>query len=395
MIKVLILNPYMPTFGGGEKHMGYLCKFIENYYDDVKIDILVHNYNNIDIHSKDYPTIEKFNERYGLQLLKTNILKYDLPKTQTLWGHLQNKWRIEKITKKYDLFINFMFLSKHEGKAKKNLYYCMFPPKKYEFDSWFKKKIGKYLDYRFKESYDYFVTNSYFTNHWMEFFWATGGKNRMIYPPVFNASVIKEREKASENRKNIILSVGRFFVGAHNKKQDYLLRFFIKNSKLFENWEFHLVGAVSNTDLDQEYLKSLRNMAANHKNVVFHVNCSYKELDELYQSAKIFWHATGVGENVNEFPEKMEHFGITTAEAMSYGVVPVVINQGGQSEIVENGVSGFLWNNEDELLEYTMKLISDEALRKKLSIQCYDRAGLFTIEKFYERNKEIFNELSL
>jgi len=27
--KVLILNPYLPTLGGGEKHMGYLCQFIE------------------------------------------------------------------------------------------------------------------------------------------------------------------------------------------------------------------------------------------------------------------------------------------------------------------------------------------------------------------------------
>lgn len=31
MKKVLVLNPYLPTMGGGEKHMGYLCKFIEDY----------------------------------------------------------------------------------------------------------------------------------------------------------------------------------------------------------------------------------------------------------------------------------------------------------------------------------------------------------------------------
>ena len=29
--KVLVLNPYIPTLGGGEKHMGYMCQFIEKY----------------------------------------------------------------------------------------------------------------------------------------------------------------------------------------------------------------------------------------------------------------------------------------------------------------------------------------------------------------------------
>jgi glycosyltransferase involved in cell wall biosynthesis len=395
MIRVLILNPYLPTFGGGEKHMGYLCKFIENYYKDVSIDILVHNYNNVDIHSEDYPTIEKLNERFGLELKKTTILKFDLPKAMTLQDHFRNKRRIEEVTKKYDLFINFMFFSKHEGKAKRNIYVCMFPPKKYEFDSLAKKVAGKYLDYRFKKSYSHFITNSYFTNHWMEFIWRTGKKNRMIYPPVFSNSIIEERKSISEERKNIILSVGRFFVGAHNKKQDYLLEFFIKNEDRFANWEFHLVGAVSTAEQDIKYLENLKELASGKKNVHFHVNCTYQELEELYRNAKIFWHATGFGENDNEFPEKMEHFGITTAEAMSYGVVPVVINKGGQTEIVENGVSGYLWSNEEELLQHTVKLISDESLLKEMSTQCFARATHFTIEKFFARNKEIFDELSI
>ena len=42
--KVAILNPYVATRGGGEKHMGYLCQFMEEYYNyDVDIDILVYS----------------------------------------------------------------------------------------------------------------------------------------------------------------------------------------------------------------------------------------------------------------------------------------------------------------------------------------------------------------
>ena len=59
----------------------------------------------------------------------------------------------------------------------------------------------------------------------------------------------------------------------------------------------------------------------------------------------------------------MEHFGITTVEAMAAGCVPVVINKAGQREIVEDGVSGFLWNTWGELKDRTQLLAEDGNLR--------------------------------
>ncbi len=64
----------------------------------------------------------------------------------------------------------------------------------------------------------------------------------------------------------------------------------------------------------------------------------------------------------------MEHFGITTGEAMSAGCVPVVINKGGQPEIVRDGVDGFVWNDSRELKEITLKLITDEYLLKEKKV---------------------------
>ena len=29
--KICVLNPYIPTLGGGEKHMGHLIQFMEDY----------------------------------------------------------------------------------------------------------------------------------------------------------------------------------------------------------------------------------------------------------------------------------------------------------------------------------------------------------------------------
>ena len=77
--KVAILNPYVATRGGGEKHMGYLCQFMEEYYNyDVDIDILVYSNEVFDVNSPDFVTIEDLNEQFSLNLKNTKIRKLDL-----------------------------------------------------------------------------------------------------------------------------------------------------------------------------------------------------------------------------------------------------------------------------------------------------------------------------
>ena len=45
-------------------------------------------------------------------------------------------------------------------------------------------------------------------------------------------------------------------------------------------------------------------------------------------------HAAGFGVDADEFPERLEHFGITPIEAASFGCIPVVYGQGGPREVV-------------------------------------------------------------
>ena len=398
MKKVLVLNPYLPTMGGGEKHMGYLSKFIEEHYNgNVKIDILVHNYNNIDVHDINYITIDKLNNQFGLKLNNTSIRKIDITMPNNLKESLYNKRLVEDITKEYDLFINFMFLSKHIGKAKKNIYSCMFPPKPYvkEIKGSVLKELGaKYYDYRFYNSYDSFISNSAFTNHWLGQYWKNTAKNTIAYPPVFSEKEIEGRYNESE-KENIIVSVGRFFVGAHSKKQLEMVEMFVNNREKFKNYEYHLVGAVSNYECDIEYLNKIKGLASQTDNVFIHENYPFAELIKLYRKAKIFWHATGFKEDENLNPEKMEHFGITTVEAMSFGAIPVVINKGGQKETVNEGVNGYRWDNEDECINKTLSVINDEEKRIEMANVCAEEAKKYSIEEFYRVNRRIFNELQI
>lgn len=394
--KICILNPYLPTLGGGEKYMGLLCDFIEKKYCNAEIDILVHSFNEVDVYSSDYVTIDDLNKRFGIFLEKTKIRKVDIKPSKKLFGKLKNKIEIEQITKEYDLFIDFMFLSKHIGRAKKNIYICMFPANRFELElSGFLKKImGKIADIMFIKSYNLFITISLYTNHWLNVYWGKTDNSKIIYPPVLPEKEIDSLYNEGL-KKNIVLSVGRFFVASHCKRQLEMVKMFVNNKELFKNYEYHLVGAVSTRKEDIDYLNQIKEYSSKVDNVFVHENYPYNKLVELYKSAKIFWHATGYGIDENKDPEKIEHFGISTVEAMAYGVVPVVINKGGQKEVVDNGISGYVWNNEDECIKYTLSLMEDEDKRKKFALNANLKSKRFSYEQFYSDLKVVFDEYKL
>ena len=367
--RVLVLNPYFPTLGGGEKSMAFLCKFLENYYESASIDVLVFDFDDIRTDAPKYPTIDDLERRFSVELGKTTLIK--------MTGKHHD---VEQISRSYDLFINHMFLSKHPGGARKNLYVCMFPPRK-----------RPYVDLRFITSYDIFLVISQYTDSWMRQYWGDQVDCRVLYPPVFFENELAGRYQREE-KKNIILAVGRFQVDNHNKKQHVMIEFFSKYGRLFSDWELHLVGGVSGRKVDLAYVDTLRRLVRT-PNIFLHVNASSSELSALYKQAKIFWHLTGYGEDRERYPERMEHFGITTVEAMSYGTVPVVIKMGGQTETVASGINGYLFETEEELIRQTNALIRSDNQRKAMAQRAVDASIFYSVENFYNRAKAIFDDL--
>ncbi|MEV8218581.1 glycosyltransferase [Microbacterium sp. NPDC077391] len=88
------------------------------------------------------------------------------------------------------------------------------------------------------------------------------------------------------------------------------------------------------------------------------------EIPDLYAKSDIFLHPhTHVGEG-NDF----EGFGITIADAMSFGCAVIVGNAGGPCELVEDGVDGRLIDglNDRELTQALGELVADGELRRRL-----------------------------
>ncbi len=144
---------------------------------------------------------------------------------------------------------------------------------------------------------------------------------------------------------------------------------------------------------DIDFLASIREGAADLP-VFFHINCSVQELKTLYGESLIYWHATGLGRNLDEEPEKAEHFGISIVEAMSGGAIPVTLNTGGPTEIITEGVNGFFYDDLDGLVSQTMRLLSstDKSVLEQLSLAAQSRAKDFSYDQFNASIASVFDQ---
>lgn len=219
--------------------------------------------------------------------------------------------------------------------------------------------------------YDAIVCNSQFTKR--EIDQQVGEPAVVIYPPV--QSVPRD---SGQKKKKRILSVGRFTGYFQAKKQDVLIEAFAQGYErgVFRDWELVLAGGLLSSD--QDFFRNLKVSAANYP-IRLLPNIGNDELVALYQSSTLYWHSAGFRETD---PAQMEHFGITTAEAMSAGAVPLVYAAGGQLEIVTDGVNGLVWNTTGELVEKTEMLIKDKTMLSACSRHAVERSKDFGEAQF-------------
>jgi glycosyltransferase involved in cell wall biosynthesis len=89
----------------------------------------------------------------------------------------------------------------------------------------------------------------------------------------------------------------------------------------------------------------------------------------------------------------MEHFGISTVEAMYYGVVPIVVKLGGSIEIITGKRCGYLWSNERECVDNTVKLIENHDLWLEYAKNAMLVALEYSVENFFMNLHEEFKEI--
>jgi glycosyltransferase involved in cell wall biosynthesis len=346
-VRIGIFDPYLDDLGGGEKYMMTIAQCLSENH---KVDVFWNNINDL----------KGLTQRFSLDLSKVNLAPNIFsPKVSTA------KRLVE--TSKYDAII-FLSDGSLPWVLSKKLFVHIQQPLKI-------MQTNSLLDKIKTTRVTSFFCNSEYTKSFIDKKFHL--KSVILYPPVaLNPKDVK--------KENIILHVGRFRVrnvkNDDYKKQGVMIETFKKMiNKGLKNWRFIL--AVSIQEKDKNAFADMMKKAVGFP-IEFLVNKNNKELWDTYSKAKIYWHASGFGEDLEKNPEYAEHFGISTVEAMGAGAVPVVINAGGQREIVSEGINGLLWDSIDELQSKTLRLIKDETLLNELSIKAIESSKKFSMEEF-------------
>jgi glycosyltransferase involved in cell wall biosynthesis len=290
------------------------------------------------------------------------------------------------VSESYDLFVNCTHWLPCFCHARKGALLVLFPfyvrpeytPEVQALPRWKRLRHGAYHGFEWRRrlaTYDHCFSISEFSREWTRRRW--GVDTDVVHPPV-------DVDAVSGSKEPLILSVGRFSTMAHTKKQLEMMSAFRDLHPRLPGWTYASVGGLNTRAENHAYFERVRNEAAGYPARV-DANLERAQVKELFARAKIFWHATGLDEDPHAHPELSEHFGIATVEAMAAGCVPVVINRGGQPDIVQHGETGFLWNTLDELKHYTELLAGDAATWSRLSDGARRRAAHFARDRFVNR----------
>lgn len=318
--KAALYTPYADTLGGGERYFLSLAQVLLDL--DWQVDV-----------SLSKSILDQARTRFNLPLKDIVLVRPDYLDGPAKLVHQS----------KYDLLFWVSDGSIPTMMAKKNWLHFQVP---------FHNKNGQSLFNRMKlKTINKVICNSVFTKTIIDQEYGVGAD--VWYPPV-------AIEDFSPGKKtNSIIAVGRFENTMNVKRQDILVSAFKELvDQGFLGWRLVLAGGSQSLPEKNVFLQQLEKSAQGYP-IEFLVNTPFTNLKKAYSQAKIFWHAAGFGYNEMTQPEKMEHFGMTTVEAMASGCWPLVYEAGGQKEILANfdNKSMCLWQTEEELIEKTKKLI--------------------------------------
>lgn len=176
-------------------------------------------------------------------------------------------------------------------------------------------------------------------------------------------------------KSKLLLYVSRI---AREKNVDFLLE--AAHGLAKKRDDFHLLLIGGGPELE-EFQKMVSRWGLS-KRIIFTDMLPKKETNRYYGAADIF-----------VFPSITETQGIVISEAMAAGVPAVAVDQMGPSDLIQDGVDGYLVPlKTDEFAARIEQLLDDENLRTKMGYEARQHARQFSVEacadkmaKLYER----------
>ena len=264
------------------------------------------------------------------------------------------------------------YIMERYGKFPMNIYWGIFV-----------KLLPRYLRGNPFESADVVLTNSRWTAEVAKMVY--GEAPAVLNPPIPPNAEIVERPKPFEERRPIVVMLGRF---SEEKRYHWVVKE-VAPRLIREVPGAKLVifgGATTRTQLG--YVERVAQMAreaglrvevvqddvgkAGDSDVYLRLNAPRAEINRVMDSAKAFLHAT-----INE------HWGIAVAEAMARGLPVVVHKSGGAwTDLAEEGHAGMGYEDAEEAVEGLAKLLGDKDEWGLFSSRALSRVADIGFNKF-------------
>ena len=227
----------------------------------------------------------------------------------------------------------------------------------------FVRKTGLFREYNGA----YFLTNGKFTGRQIRETFSYLGVSKLTIEQVDLPVMIPDKV-CLDRKERVVLTFGRI-------SPDKSLESALEIALRVKDVRFVIAGRV--LERDRRYLEMLDKEKGENVSII--PNPSAEVKDSLYRKAKVYLHT-----------KRNENYGISVAEAVSYGCCPVVPKEGGAYEdVLMAGALGYGYSNTEEAVQFVRQAI--EASTSELE-NIFVTRERFLPEKFAVRLSESFNK---
>lgn len=289
-----------------------------------------------------------------------------------------------KLKRRYDLVINtygdlFTFMCDIvyvHFPLKASLEYSQTPPImsaiKWRVSSQIYNFVCRLFD---KVDHSIILVNSMFTQELVKRFMHR--KSIVVYPPVDTKGFSAKAQ--NQKRTNTIVTISRYSPKRHLETIPLI-------AKHTNSAEFIIMGNADETSVGtiQSLCKLIDKFGLKRK-IKLLTNVPRSTLLNTLSTSKVYLHV---------MPQ--EHFGISVIEAIANGCVPVVHRSGGPWFDILNqkqGKYGYAYDSPLEAAKYIETIISNEAIRKRLSSLALKRSATYDKTTFHRRVAKIVETL--
>ena len=361
---------------------------------------------NIDLETITVPDWNRIKKWYGNFSFKINQIKQmDLSNIFGLSEYTNKDWlQVTSEEEQYGLIINahgdilpYYNSNNHKKSQGKIITYCHYPltPKLINNGTYKKfllkflqnSKFGYGLNFYFREktllsnvlkTYDLMMkntiilTNSAFSKQAIENYY--GKVVLSVLSPPVDVDNFRKFALTNQSRENTIIVLSRY---SPDKKIESALQISKILHRVYKNYKMIIIGNIVKDNYDYyRYLQSLISQSKLNDHVKLYLNVPLNNLLQLMATSKILLH-----------PTVEEPFGISIAEGMSAGLVPIVPFKGGNTEFVPKQ---FHYKTEEEAVRIIINAMNI-SYNDRLKISTF--TDIFSINNFKNNLKILIRDL--